>query len=136
MVDRNLCRAACCAEAVQVSPAATWARRQHRVQWQLPPLAPGDAGDLKVYFEADASGDLKRAAAAAAAGEDDSAIRYGGLTAAAVEEAVVRCLSPSFEIDCLFGNCSRLVFNFDRQTELMARWDTFWQLSRLEPRLP
>jgi hypothetical protein len=64
---------------VQVSPAATWASRQQRVRWRLPPLAPGATGDVKAYFEPDTAGDP------VADG------RRGGLTAIAVEEAVCRC---------------------------------------------
>lgn len=63
----------------QVSPAALWAGKQQRVQWRLPPLAPGTSGDVKAYFEPDTAGD-----AVAAAG------KRGGLTASAVEEAVCR----------------------------------------------
>ncbi len=66
---------------LQVSPAATWARKQHRLQWRLPVLAPGEAGELKAYFEPDAGKDPA----------PDSLGRFGGLTAAAVEEAVLRC---------------------------------------------
>lgn len=79
----------------QVSPTATWARKQHRLQWRLPPLAPGATGDIKAYFEPDASADLRQAAAAAAAAGDgqkmqSSAFLFGGLTAAAVEDSLIR----------------------------------------------
>lgn len=83
----------------RVSPAATWCRKQHRLQWRLPPLESGCTGDIKAYFEPDASSDLRQAAAAAAAAAGDSqegrsgqkrVVPLGGLTAAAVEEALVR----------------------------------------------
>lgn len=82
----------------KVSPAATWNRKQHQLQWRLPTLNPGDCGDIKVLFEPDASSDLRLAAAAAAAalaagnGQSGthSAIPFGGITAAAVKEALVR----------------------------------------------
>lgn len=68
------------AVVMQVSPAATWAHRQQRVRWRLPPLAPGATGDVKAYFEPDTAGDPLA---------DE---RRGGLTAIAVEEAVCRCV--------------------------------------------
>jgi hypothetical protein len=75
---------------MQVSPAATWASKQQRVRWRLPPLAPGTSGDVKAYFGPDTAGDPL------------AAERRGGLTAVAVEEAVCRCgpLTAGRELCC------------------------------------
>lgn len=65
----------------QVAPAAMWGRKQHRLQWRLPILEPGQRGDLKAYFEPDSAKDPA----------PDGLGRFGGYTAAAIEEAVLRC---------------------------------------------
>ena len=45
---------------VQVSPAASWCAKQHRLRWLLPVIAKGQAGDLKVQFSAHVGDDPLR----------------------------------------------------------------------------